>query len=161
MAKSESDCPDTDEVAEGWNLIPENVMIKILKHLSAKEILNCSGCCKRWNFIANDSILWKYKFQQDFKVDKSIKRKPGEPLKISNYITPNVGSILCCITNFVKIANKDSKAMMTNKHRNKKIPRGASHHMCCVACDYGHHLVFVYKQKYVKWSYRCRFRQLV
>lgn len=77
-SKSESEIVDSEEMNSGWNLIPENVLVKILKHLSVKEILSCSECCQRWNFVSNDSLLWKYKFQQDFKVDKSIPRKPGK-----------------------------------------------------------------------------------
>lgn len=66
------------DVDSDWSLIPENVLVKILKTLGVKDILNCSECCKRWNFISNDSLLWKYKFQQDFRVDKNIARRPGE-----------------------------------------------------------------------------------
>lgn len=75
-SKSESEISD-EEMISGWNLIPENVLVKILKFVSVREILNCSECCKRWNFISNDSLLWKYKFQKDFRIDKSIPRKPG------------------------------------------------------------------------------------
>lgn len=60
-----------------WSLIPENVLIKILKYLSVKDILSCSECCKRWNFVAHDSLLWKEKFLFDYKIDKKIPRKPG------------------------------------------------------------------------------------
>lgn len=77
--KSESDMGGAcDESGGGWALIPENVLVRILKYLSPREILNCSESCKRWNFISNDSLLWRYKFQSDFKVDKNIPRKPGE-----------------------------------------------------------------------------------
>jgi F-box-like len=74
MDKSESELRDDEE---GWSLIPENILVRIFKQLSVKDILNSSETCKRWNFISNDSILWKYKFTQDFKVDKSTRRKPG------------------------------------------------------------------------------------
>jgi hypothetical protein len=74
--KSESDL-SSGAVDGGWSLLPENVLVKIFKYLSSKEITSCSECCKRWNFISNDSLLWKYKFQHDFKVDKNIPRKPG------------------------------------------------------------------------------------
>lgn len=73
-SESETNCDEDSD----WSLIPENVFVKILKTLGVKDILNCSECCKRWNFVSNDSLLWKYKFQQDFRVDKSIARKPGE-----------------------------------------------------------------------------------
>lgn len=70
-----------------WSLIPENVFVRILKTLGVKDILNCSECCKRWNFISNDSLLWKYKFQQDFRVEKNIARKPGK--EISRLCNPD------------------------------------------------------------------------
>lgn len=75
---SDSDQTDGDDDSSDWSLIPENILVRVLKYLSAREILSCSECCKRWNFISNDSLLWKYKFQQDFKIDKSIPRKPGK-----------------------------------------------------------------------------------
>lgn len=78
--KSESENANNDETeAEtGWDLIPENVLVKILKHLHVKDILACSEVSQRWNFIATDDLLWKTKFQNDFKIDKKIPRKPGE-----------------------------------------------------------------------------------
>lgn len=75
-SKSESEI--NDEVADMWKLIPENVLINIFKYSKVKDILSSSAACKRWNFIANDEMLWKWKFQQDFKIDKRIQRKPGE-----------------------------------------------------------------------------------
>jgi F-box-like len=81
--KSESDFPDDES---GWSLIPENVLVRILKLLSAKDILSCSEVCKRWNFISNDSLLWKYKFTSDFKVDKNIPRRPGKVIEASSYV---------------------------------------------------------------------------
>lgn len=85
--KSESESPDNEEsnAETGWNLIPENVLVRIFKHLSVKEILNASAVCKRWNFISSDSLLWKHKFTNDFKVGK-IPRRPGKAFKRSNYI---------------------------------------------------------------------------
>lgn len=93
--KSESDTVDAYDDPCGWELIPENVFVRILKYLSPRDILSCSECCKRWNFISNDSLLWRYKFQHDFKVDKNIPRKPGTIttlilLNISNYIILDV-----------------------------------------------------------------------
>lgn len=74
--KSESE--EINEVADMWTLIPENILINIFKYSKVKDIINSSATCKRWNFIANDEMLWKFKFQQDFKIDKRIQRKPGE-----------------------------------------------------------------------------------
>ena len=87
VVKSESETYERDSDS-GWSLIPENVLVKIFRYLSVKEILVCSEACKRWNCISNDSLLWKYKFQLDFKIDKSVSRKPGKNrLKISNDLT--------------------------------------------------------------------------
>lgn len=86
--KSESENSDTED-SDGWSLIPENVLVRIFKCLTVEDILSCSETCKRWNFISQDSILWKFKFQTDFKVRKNIARKPGKRhhlLNISNYI---------------------------------------------------------------------------
>lgn len=71
---------EAEEIAcdSEWTLIPENVLVKIFKFLSAKEILVCSEVCKRWNFISNDSLLWKYKFHKDFRIHPRIPRKPGK-----------------------------------------------------------------------------------
>lgn len=70
----------------GWSLIPEDCLVRIFKYLSVKDIVSCSECCKRWNYIGSDSMLWKYKFQRDFKIDKSIPRKPGESLITSSLL---------------------------------------------------------------------------
>jgi F-box-like len=82
--KSESENSDSDD-SDGWSLIPENVLVGVFKYLSIKDLLNSSASCKRWNFISQDTMLWKYKFQTDFKVRKNIARKPGKqsssPLK--------------------------------------------------------------------------------
>lgn len=60
-----------------WSFIPENVLINIFKCLSAKEILNSGETCSRWNFISNDSSLWKYRFRHDYKVNRNVPRKRG------------------------------------------------------------------------------------
>jgi F-box-like len=80
--KSESESEDLSN-SNYWSLIPEDILIKIFKSITVKDILNCSETCRRWNFIAQDSLLWKYKFQSDFKVRKKISRKPGKQ-KLSN-----------------------------------------------------------------------------
>lgn len=80
--KSESEKANSEvdeaEAPSGWNLIPENVLVKIFKLLPIKDILACSEVSQRWNFIAYDDLLWKTKFQNDFKIEKNIPRKPGE-----------------------------------------------------------------------------------
>lgn len=77
--KSESEIvKEDDDEQDLWSSLPENLLIEILKYAKVKTIVNCSATCKRWNFIANDEMLWKWRFQQDFKIDKRIQRKPGE-----------------------------------------------------------------------------------
>lgn len=68
---------DEDSLSH-WNLIPEPVLLKILNSLTARDILNASECCHRWNFIARDNYLWRKIFQRDFKVDPAIGLKPGK-----------------------------------------------------------------------------------
>lgn len=82
LIKSESKLPNDMsgmKIAENlFSFLPENVLVKIFKYLSAREILNCSECCKRWNFVSKDLLLWREKFRVDFKVDRDIKLKPSE-----------------------------------------------------------------------------------
>lgn len=80
LSKSESKSENfTPGMAEEniWTFLPENVLVKIFRYLSAREILNCSECCRRWNFVSRDAILWREKFREDFKVDRGIKLKPS------------------------------------------------------------------------------------
>jgi hypothetical protein len=72
--KSESESADCDT----WSFLPENVLTNIFRLLSARDILNCSECCKRWHFVSRDSLLWRSKFREDFKVDRAIRLKPSE-----------------------------------------------------------------------------------
>lgn len=80
MDKSESEKTNSSNYYEGteWSLIPENVLVRIFKYLCAPDILNCGLVCRRWNNLSYDSLLWKFKFQQDFKIQNNIPRKPGE-----------------------------------------------------------------------------------
>lgn len=82
--KSESDGSEMDE--GGWAYLPETLLVSVLKYLPARDIVTVSEVCKRWNVGSYDSLLWKYRFLRDFKVETSIPRKPGEDSKISNYI---------------------------------------------------------------------------
>lgn len=75
--KSESENEETDEEAS-WKSLPEHILVKILKLLKPREILNCSEVCKRWYCISRDSQLWKAKFREDFKADKQVKLKPSK-----------------------------------------------------------------------------------
>ena len=76
-----------EEIESDWSCIPENVLLKVFGYSDVNEILSCGGCCKRWNTIANDELLWKQKFQNDFKIDKSIPKKPGEFILLSSDCT--------------------------------------------------------------------------
>lgn len=81
ISSSNSSDNKIDEKCSHWNLIPEPVLLKILNSLSARDILNASECCQRWNCIARDSYLWRKIFQRDFKVDPAIGLKPGKNMK--------------------------------------------------------------------------------
>lgn len=61
-----------------WKNLPENILVNIFKLLSVKDILSCSECCQRWHYVSRDSLLWRSKFRDDFKVEKGIKMKPSE-----------------------------------------------------------------------------------
>lgn len=61
-----------------WCLIPDPILLKILNHLSAKDILRAGQCCRRWNEISKDDFFWKKLFQRDFKVEPNIGLKPGK-----------------------------------------------------------------------------------
>lgn len=66
-----------NENYSNWCFIPEPVLLKILAHLSARDILNAGECCRRWNQISKDDYLWRKIFQRDFKIDRNIVLKPG------------------------------------------------------------------------------------
>lgn len=72
-----------EEIESDWSCIPENVLLKVFEYSDYNEIINCGGCCKRWNTIASDELLWKKKFQNDFNIDKSIPKKPGKDIDYS------------------------------------------------------------------------------
>lgn len=69
---------DVDENSYGWALIPEPVLLSILRRLSHKDIVRASKCCQRWNDICKDDFLWRQVFRRDFKVAPDIVLKPGE-----------------------------------------------------------------------------------
>lgn len=74
ISSSESESGFLDS---NWSLIPEDILVRIFRSIPVKDILSCSEACKRWNFISQDTLLWKYKFQTDFKLKKNISIKPG------------------------------------------------------------------------------------
>lgn len=76
--QEESEDEDSAVNSYGWALIPEPVLLTILRKLSHKDIVRASECCQRWNDIAKDDFLWRLMFQRDFKVAIDIALKPGE-----------------------------------------------------------------------------------
>jgi hypothetical protein len=93
--KSESKSSGVEVLENLWTFLPENVLVKIFQCLSAREILNCSECCKRWSFVSRDPLLWKKKFKEDFKVDREIKLKPSESWLGGDCIRLWVGEVDC------------------------------------------------------------------
>lgn len=61
----------------GWWALPEPALLEIFSHLSVPDLLRASVCCRRWNAIANDDLLWRQKFQENFRASSSIPLKPG------------------------------------------------------------------------------------
>lgn len=74
---------DTDgydtETEIGWWALPEPALLQIFSRLSVYDLLQASLCCRRWNAIANDDLLWRQKFQENFRASSSIPLKPGAP----------------------------------------------------------------------------------
>lgn len=79
-SKNQNEMSGMEMTENLWTFLPENVLLRIFRFLSVRDILNCSECCKRWNFVSRDSLLWREKFRDDFKVDRDIKLKPSESL---------------------------------------------------------------------------------
>lgn len=66
-----------DENEFGWWALPEPALLQIFSRLSVYDLLQASLCCRRWNAIANDDLLWRQKFQENFRASSSIPLKPG------------------------------------------------------------------------------------
>ncbi|XP_001357186.3 F-box/WD repeat-containing protein 5 [Drosophila pseudoobscura] len=69
----------------GWWALPEPALLKIFERLNVFELLQASLCCRRWHGIANDDLLWRQKFQENFRASPSIPLKPGAESWRSEY----------------------------------------------------------------------------
>ncbi|KAH8404989.1 hypothetical protein KR215_008256 [Drosophila sulfurigaster] len=61
----------------GWWALPEPALLKVFVRLSVYDLLQASVCCRRWNSIAKDELLWRHKFQENFRASPNIPLKPG------------------------------------------------------------------------------------
>ncbi|XP_017153441.1 F-box/WD repeat-containing protein 5 [Drosophila miranda] len=69
----------------GWWALPEPALLMIFERLNVFELLQASLCCRRWHGIANDDLLWRRKFQENFRASPSIALKPGAESWRSEY----------------------------------------------------------------------------
>lgn len=69
----------------GWWALPEPALLMIFEQLSVPDLLQASLCCRRWNSIANDDLLWRQKFQEHFRASPSVPLKPGAESWRSEY----------------------------------------------------------------------------
>ncbi|XP_004531683.1 F-box/WD repeat-containing protein 5 isoform X2 [Ceratitis capitata] len=60
-----------------WWSIPEPILVRIYWMLPMSDLLSAGTTCKRWYNIFNDELMWKQKFLLHYKVDPSIRLKPG------------------------------------------------------------------------------------
>lgn len=78
--ESESECKSESYPGSqtfGWWALPEPTLLNIFERLSVVDLLQASLCCRRWNEVANDDLLWRLKFQERFRASPSIQLKPG------------------------------------------------------------------------------------
>ncbi|XP_017033067.1 F-box/WD repeat-containing protein 5 [Drosophila kikkawai] len=80
---SEAENSDLDPF--GWWALPEPALLMVFEQLSVPELLQASLCCRRWNSIANDDLLWRQKFQEHFRASPSVPLKPGAESWRSEY----------------------------------------------------------------------------
>ncbi|ALC38256.1 Fbw5 [Drosophila busckii] len=66
-----------DDNDYGWWALPEPALLQIFARLDAYDLLQAGMCCRRWNAISNDDLLWRQKFQEHFRASPSIPLKPG------------------------------------------------------------------------------------
>ncbi|XP_030377889.1 F-box/WD repeat-containing protein 5 [Scaptodrosophila lebanonensis] len=81
----ESESANDDILAFGWWAIPEPVLLRIFSQLDVYDVLQASLCCRRWHTVANDDLLWRKKFQEQFRASPSIPLKPGAESWRSEY----------------------------------------------------------------------------
>lgn len=55
-----------------WESLPYSLLLRVLSHLSANDICRCGCVCASWSLAADDELLWRRKFQQDWKIDRNI-----------------------------------------------------------------------------------------
>ncbi|KAH6947561.1 hypothetical protein HPB50_020020 [Hyalomma asiaticum] len=60
-----------------WESLPYPLLLRILSDLSVKDICRCGCVCVSWSLAADDELLWRRKFQRDWKVDRSIPTVEG------------------------------------------------------------------------------------
>ncbi|CAO1360534.1 unnamed protein product [Diamesa serratosioi] len=141
-----------EEIESVWSCIPENVLLKVFEYSDYSEIVNCSGCCKRWNTIANDELLWKQKFQHDFKIDKSIPRKPGSSSWQTEYrrLTDNVPMVLTDI-----LTEHSHQVLHVSFSHNGKLFATCSKDGFIIVWNSGHPSTVKYKNdmKGICWKY--------
>lgn len=66
-----------EEIPEVWDSLPYSLLLRVLSYLSARDICRVGCVCKSWSAAADDRLLWRDKFQQDWKVDRSISAPEG------------------------------------------------------------------------------------
>jgi len=74
LSDNDSDISENDF---GWWALPEPALLQIFSRLNAYDLLQAGLCCRRWNSISNDDLLWRQKFQENFRASPSIPLKPG------------------------------------------------------------------------------------
>lgn len=60
--------------------IPDNIIFKIATFLPVHSILNLALTCKRFLWLIDDNLLFKYLFKRDFDLDSSVIRNPHKRL---------------------------------------------------------------------------------
>ncbi|BFF93438.1 F-box/WD repeat-containing protein 5 [Drosophila madeirensis] len=70
---------------DGWWALPEPALLLIFERLNVHDLLQASLCCRRWHSIANDDLLWRQKFQENFRASPSVPLKPGAESWRSEY----------------------------------------------------------------------------
>lgn len=87
----------------GFNIIPNEVLLNVFKFLSPEELNNVSLVDRRWNSIADDNLLWKGVFENIFGDEK-----PEDGLDWK--------------THYVNQCKKVGKIIQSNKFKNEKQP---------------------------------------
>ena len=59
-----------------WESLPDPLLVRILSYSSAKEVVQASLVCHRWNEITQENSLWRGLFRRQFKPKNLRIRKP-------------------------------------------------------------------------------------